>query len=1704
MKKLLLFVITLFWISISTAQTNFIHQDSIFGQTSNCAFGVGMCIDSIAYDDISNLRFYVDGRQFSTEFTPCIVNTIHNYSYADIYRGGERGPWQLESWTVNGVNRSTIFSSLTTLLDSMRRWNPSGNWQLEDPARIIFGFVSSSTTYTCQNILGTSRGGRSEICYNQGVEYRGLRFNVPVGVHQLIVEKVLTGERDTVTLLAACIAPETVRRTVNIGTNQTYCADLTQLLGTLRTSINFCNNPTTHATFDNIINGCIRFTGTTVGIDTACLRVCDNYGFCDTTTLIVTVENVNNRTHTLNDTISIGATRDKCEITLPNGNINIFENICPANSGNNVRFTLNPTTHCVNYTGLTVGTDTACVRACNTEGVCDTTFFYVNALQAVLPPPQTRFVFNDTITIGTTPRSKCTFNAPSGNITIFENICAVNSGSNVIFTVDAQLKCVTYRGISVGVDTGCMRICNANGQCDTTYMYINALNNTGGGGSTGRSITINDTISVGNSRQNCSVSMPNGSFANITNLCPTSSGTHAVIGFDAISRCVTYRGISLGVDTACIQVCSTSGVCDTTKYIIRTLNIDTSVRVRSVTIRDTISVGNSRQNCNFLRPSGNFSSLSNVCENNANGRVVFQIDFLTQCLTYRGLVIGNDTACIQLCNTEGVCDTTRYIITAVRNPNDTTINPGTGRSIVIRDTISIGNARQNCAISLPSTGGVTINNICPTLSSTNVVFDINTLLRCVTYRGVTIGTDTACLRVCSATDICDTTTYIITTISNATLAGRSTIIQDTISVGANRVNCTVLVPTGTVATITNICAANSGTNINFSIDNTTRCVTYRGLAVGKDTACFKVCNTAGTCDTTTFIVETVVNGLNRRIHAYFDTISVGINRPKCSLTAPPSATRIRNICAGQSGTNVAFSVDNGTLCVDYRGVSVGIDTACIEICDAVGLCDTTFMQIETKTPIILRGGTRLDSLIIQAGDSTVYCLDSTRAGVGFITGLFTNFTYTHSVVQTILNGTVTTACFKVKGFVAGRDTVNLLIVSQNGVSDTTRLTIIVLPNIVIRPTPRTDSVSVFVGDSLTYCNIDTSEINGRVDTIYNVCQTSSGTNATVKIVGNCVKITGLTLGIDTACIVVGNRTSGLLDTTRVIITVKPRVIVRPTPSSDTITLKIFETKTYCPDSSELRGSRITLIKFCSTAPFNNSTIQLDTINKCVKVRGTSAGVDTFCIALCNEAGFCDTTTLFVKVTPDTVRPVLRIDTVRVIVGDSTTYCGIDTSQIRGRVDTIYNICSLSSGTDALVQITIGNCVKIKGLRDGIDTACIVVCNRLSGLCDTTRVVVIVSKRVVILPKPSIDSIRLAVGQTRSYCPDTLELRGSPVTSIGFCAAGSFDNSIFLLDNITHCATIRGTVIGRDTACLVVCNAAGLCDTTTLTVIVIPRDTTPATPLTVIVPLLVGKDTLFCGVDTMQIRGAVDTIYDACPAKNGLKARMVINKTTKCVQITGLNVGRDTICVVVCNRLSGICDTTTVVAEVGSNSGAIIVIANNDFDSIRRGKTKILEVYKNDTFSRRPTALRIIKLPTKGKADTISFGNGLIKYEAGKSASACGLDSFSYRVCVDSICDTALVVILVVCPDSLRTYSAVSPNGDGRNDAFIIDGLQNYPNHTVCIFNRWGNEVLNTKNYQNDWSGTWGGKNLPDGTYFYYIRNDDNGEVLLTGNVQLLR
>lgn len=65
---------------------------------------------------------------------------------------------------------------------------------------------------------------------------------------------------------------------------------------------------------------------------------------------------------------------------------------------------------------------------------------------------------------------------------------------------------------------------------------------------------------------------------------------------------------------------------------------------------------------------------------------------------------------------------------------------------------------------------------------------------------------------------------------------------------------------------------------------------------------------------------------------------------------------------------------------------------------------------------------------------------------------------------------------------------------------------------------------------------------------------------------------------------------------------------------------------------------------------------------------------------------------------------------------------------------------------------------------------------------------------------------------------------------------------------------------------------------------------------------------------------------------------------------------------------------------------------------------------------------------------------------------------------------------------LAIPNVFTPNGDGVNDAFVIRGIEAFPQHRLVIFNRWGHEIYHSTNYKNNWAGG----NVSEGTYYYVL------------------
>lgn len=1789
MKKLLLFSVLLFLSTFITAQTNFIKQDSVFAQSSDCVGGVKTCIDSLTIFDALNYTFLLDGQVYNpTVFESCTVDTIYQYNYKAIYTNGEQAPIELLASNINGTSRSQVFPSFSTFLDSLKIWTPIGNWYADTTQRFIIDYPLSDTF----KFKGLVVGNFYDILPNQGYNYNGLQLRVAPGFHQFVVNDVTNGVKDTVKLTAACIQKDTIRQTINIGNSAGYSVNTTQLLGTPQSASfkNLCVYSTTHVNFTGLSSPTISYAGVTVGSDTACLKICDQYGICDTTILIVTAQLAPSRKVVYRDSALIGGgQQSRCSILQPLGTISVFTEFSCATPQAHVSYVIDKVGGCMNFTAASLGFDTVCVRVCNTLGVCDTSTYILKAYSAPAVIDTPRTPINDFVIIGT-PKANCSIQKPTGTGLVYK-IESQSVTGHVNFTLDAVSGCVNFTGTAVGQDSIRILTCNSTGSCLRTIFYVSAQVAV----DTPR-FPITNSVIIGTPKTVNNIQKPTGT--GFTYVVESQSSTgHVSFALDAVAGTVTFTGISVGQDSIRILTCNSTGSCVRTIFYINAQNPVAAPQGTRTVFLDTVSLNTGAKSRNdIVKPSAPLNFFRILTQ--STGKVIFNLDTVAAIISFTGTALGTDSVSIKVCNVAGTCDTTVYYITVktpdtprtvinktvtigtpltssdIVKPTTGTIAPyaiesqsSTGHASFVLDnvagtmtftglavgtdsvrvlvcttlgqcvrtvyyvtviaapdtprfvfnkTVTIGTPISSCDIKIPTIGtpapytiesksttghvtatvdnvggcinltGLTVGQdsfrvlVCNTLGTScvrtvyyvtaqapivvsqgtrtvktdvvtigagaktrtdivkptgtinsfkiigqstlgHVTFVLDTIVGSISFTGLTVGTDSARVIVCNTSGVCDTTTYFVTAQTQA-LVGRKSTFQDSVIIGQPaKTRTDILIPTGTIATIKDVCSY-ARTHVQFNIDQINNRVSFFGLnPSGTDSICIQVCNTQGLCDTTIYNVKSipVITNYKPGKVTYIDSVAItGLPRQRCDLRLPPgNIVSFDNYCPAGANPRVQFTIDAVTNCVIFKGLSSGVETGCFKVCNSLGQCDTTIYIIRSRPTISpkISGSFIIKDTITEGATRTRGDLEIPDGAITFFANICPN--NSGNEVFFAIDPVLKTITYQ--GVKAGFDTACIRVCNVNQVCDTTIFIIETKPKQVVGGNRKYFlNDSLIVGNIRSKCDL-TQPFNAT--TIRNLCPTSSGNEVRFDInpTTRCVTYTAVAVGVDTACIEICDG-SNVCDTTYMYIKGKTDVVPTITPSIERITIKINERIKFCPDTTELAGSPITSIKFCEVTNYDNVdfTLLFNDPKKCVLIGGLSAGNDTFCIAILNQAGFSDTTRIYVTVLADTFRP-------------SVGY----------------------------------------------------------------------------------DSIALKIGESGQICPDQSELWSGIITDLRNCTTTNVTHSTMILNNQTKCVELRGLSEGRDTMCVVLCNSKNICDTTIIYVNV-SRDTVKPISSTEVVTVKLGETLIFNKIDSTQIFGAVDTTYDGCPAKHGTHALLSLDRIAKTVTIKGRAVGGpDTMCIVVFNKLSNLRDTTFLLVTVKDTATVvpIDIMANDDFiDSVKLGTRNLpIFVYANDILKGKiPVSLTIVSPPTKGTVDTISFRAGLLNYTVGRSPNSCGIDTFRYRVCVlngtDTVCSEATVNVTIICSDILKVANGFSPNDDTYNETFFIDGLAAYPDNTVLVYNRWGNEVLKAKNYENDWHGDWKGKNLPDGTYFYLIRDDAKGEVLQTGWVVINR
>lgn len=91
---------------------------------------------------------------------------------------------------------------------------------------------------------------------------------------------------------------------------------------------------------------------------------------------------------------------------------------------------------------------------------------------------------------------------------------------------------------------------------------------------------------------------------------------------------------------------------------------------------------------------------------------------------------------------------------------------------------------------------------------------------------------------------------------------------------------------------------------------------------------------------------------------------------------------------------------------------------------------------------------------------------------------------------------------------------------------------------------------------------------------------------------------------------------------------------------------------------------------------------------------------------------------------------------------------------------------------------------------------------------------------------------------------------------------------------------------------------------------------------------------------------------------------------------------------------------------------------------------------------------------------------------------------------NGVCPAATDTLRIVVTD-LTVPTLITPNEDGRNDYFVLSGIENQFNNELSVFDRRGVLVFRDKDYKNDWKGVdYNEKPLADDTYFFVLKTGD--------------
>jgi gliding motility-associated-like protein len=880
-------------------------------------------------------------------------------------------------------------------------------------------------------------------------------------------------------------------------------------------------------------------------------------------------------------------------------------------------------------------------------------------------------------------------------------------------------------------------------------------------------------------------------------------------------------------------------------------------------------------------------------------------------------------------------------------------------------------------------------------------------------------------------------------------------------------------------------------------------------ALQPDTFCYAICDNGNPslCDTAVVVI-TIPNS----VVAVDDDTITGLNTPITvnvfgnDYDPENDSFCLAQIVAQPLFGSLSFTYINGDSCrplITYTPDSnfVGTDGFCYSIVDQWGAVDTACVSITTF--ICIPPQVIGDSIFMYQDTDTL--IDVLANDIRY------NVPLNVTIEQASLHGaTVQVVGNKVyykpaPGFY-GND---YLIYRGSGIcgSDTAYISITVLPvcspvnanndyGLTLVNTPI--SISVLINDDNPNPNVLNASLiagakHGNAVMVNNVLTYTPSANFT---------------GLDTmkylACTRCGSQT--FCDSALVIIQVDTTVCPTPIANDDVIAVGYN-----CDGTLDVTGNDINFIGTTITVIDSTKlgTLGVNRNGQLVYTPGGQSTIgknDTLTYKICNGCGKCDTAKVVIKITAfpcNGTYPVAVPDTFRVCKNTIAT------------LDPLANDYDLDGGVLSLDTFSYtgnGFAVRANGkfIRYvpannflGTDFIFYTVCDNGSPkLCQSTGIVIIVDSCVNHPPvaEPSTIYDTTYVNISNTTCVNVTDPDGDLVNVTG--SFGASHGTVTYSGN-NNCFNYTPTTgyTGNDTFYVVVCDNSpygSLCDTVTViyTVLPIPDGQNPPVAVTDAAATDSAKPVVI-NIIFNDYDPNGDSIYICEAPLAQPKHGTVTNNNDGTVTYTPNTgfVGIDTFTYVLCDGgTPSLSDTGMVIVYVGVKPKPDARDITCDSVVTANSTLVFVNVLANDIIPvASDTIVTIAARPLNGVVAV--NGDNTVSYLPNDGFA--GVDNFTYSVCVvvgNVIgCDTASVCVTVIDTTVECVFpNAFSPNGDGVNDEFDINCNPQYPQATLRVFNRWGNEVwFSDGHYQNDWKGTnKENKDLPDGTYFYVYEYSD--------------